>query len=84
MAARRLESVRAALHQPEAAPAPQVAAVAAADGEAVDCEFFRQHGYVSLGKILSDSDLAACRECFDRNRRDYHQFWASNAIWQSW
>ncbi len=48
-----------------------------------DYDFFKENGYVSLGKILSDDELHRFADLFDRNRRDYSRFWRNNGIWQT-
>ena len=48
-----------------------------------DYDFFKENGYVSLGKILSDEELARFVDLFDRNRREFSRFWNDNGIWQT-
>ena len=48
-----------------------------------DYDFFRDHGYVSLGKILSDEEVTRFADLFERNRRDFSRFWNDNGIWQT-
>jgi hypothetical protein len=83
-------SSTAAAPTPAAGPAAVAAAPAAAGARGVardddaDYELFRRHGFLELGKILSDAELEACRELFDRNCRDHAASWTENTIWQSW
>ena len=48
-----------------------------------DYDFFRDNGYVSLGKILSDDEVTRFADLFDRNRREFNRFWNDNGIWQT-
>ena len=48
-----------------------------------DYDFFKENGYLSLGKILSDAEVTRFADLFDRNRRDYSRYWGNNGIWQS-
>ena len=48
-----------------------------------DYDFFKENGYLSLGKILSDDEATRFAGLFDRNRRDYSPFWKDNGIWQT-
>ncbi len=46
-------------------------------------DFFKENGYLTLGKLLSDDEVTRFAELFDRNRSQYERFWRSNVIWQS-
>jgi hypothetical protein len=35
-----------------------------------DRDFFRQHGYLDLGKVLSDAEVARFVEFYDRDRSE--------------
>jgi hypothetical protein len=48
-----------------------------------DYDFFRDNGYLSLGKILSDAELVRFGKAFERDRRDFTRFWNENGIWQT-
>ena len=48
-----------------------------------DYDFFKDNGYLSLGKILSDDEVARFVDVFDRDRRDFGRFWNENGIWQT-
>ena len=48
-----------------------------------DYDFFRDHGYLSLGKILSDEEISRFGDSFERDRRDFARFWKDNGIWQT-
>ena len=48
-----------------------------------DYDFFKANGYLSLGKILSDDEVARFVDAFDRDRRDFGRFWKENDIWQT-
>ena len=48
-----------------------------------DYDFFKDNGYLSLGKILSDDEVTRFADLFDRNRRDFSRFWNDNGIWQT-
>ena len=48
-----------------------------------DYGFFKDNGYLSLGKILSDDEVARFVDLFDRDRRAFGRFWRDNDIWQS-
>ena len=48
-----------------------------------DYDFFKENGYLSLGKILGDDEVTRFAGLFDRNRRDYSRFWRDNGIWQT-
>jgi hypothetical protein len=48
-----------------------------------DYDFFKDNGYLSLGKILSDDEVARFVEVFDRDRRDFGRIWNDNGIWQT-
>ena len=41
-----------------------------------DREFFRQYGYVSIGKILTDEEVAHYTEQYDHDRETYGYFWS--------
>jgi len=41
-----------------------------------DLEFFKQNGYISLGKILTDNELARYTEQYDRDRETQGYFWS--------
>ena len=47
-----------------------------------DYEFFKENGYLSLGKILNDEEVARFADVFERERRDFSRFWTDNGIWQ--
>ena len=46
-------------------------------------DFFKENGYLILGKLLGGDEVARFAKAFYRNRRDYGRFWNSNGIWQS-
>ena len=46
-------------------------------------DFFKEKGYLALGKLLNDDEVTRFAELFDRNRSQYDRFWRSNVIWQS-
>ncbi len=48
-----------------------------------DYDFFKDNGYLSLGKILSDDEVTRFADLFDRNRRDFDRFWTDNGTWQT-
>ena len=48
-----------------------------------DYDFFRNNGYLSLGKILSDDEVTRFTELFDQERRDRSGFWKDTGIWQT-
>ena len=48
-----------------------------------DYDFFRNNGYLSLGKILSDDEVTRFTELFDQERRDRSDFWKDTGIWQT-
>ena len=48
-----------------------------------DYEFFKDTGYLSLGKILSDSEIVRFVDTFDRDRRDFGRSWTTTGIWQT-
>ena len=48
-----------------------------------DYEFFKENGYASLGKILSDDEVGRFVDLFDRDRRDFGRFWTGTGIWQT-
>ena len=43
-------------------------------------DFFKENGYLILGKLLGGDEVARFAEAFYRNRRDYGRFWNSNGI----
>jgi len=45
--------------------------------------FFKNHGYLVLGKILADDEVSRFVDLFDRDRRDFGRFWNDNGIWQT-
>ncbi len=47
-----------------------------------DYEFFKENGYLSLGKILNDEEVARFSDVFERERRDFSRYWTDNGIWQ--
>ena len=48
-----------------------------------DYEFFKDNGYLSLGKILSDDEVTRFEKIFDRDRRDFGRSWVTTGIWQT-
>ena len=48
-----------------------------------DYDFFEENGYLVLGKILNDEEVARFVDVFDRDRRDFGRCWSDNGIWQS-
>ncbi len=46
-------------------------------------DFFKDNGYLTLGKILSDDEVARFGQIFDRDRCDFGGFWKGNGIWQT-
>ena len=48
-----------------------------------DYDFFKEHGYLVLGKILSDDEVTRFLEIYERQRRDFGRFWKETGIWQS-
>ncbi len=48
-----------------------------------DYDFFKENGYLPLGRILRDDEVARFVEAFDRDRRDYGRYWNENGIWQT-
>ena len=46
-------------------------------------DFFKSNGYLSLGKILSDDEVARFTDLFERQRRDFGRFWGDTGIWQT-
>ena len=40
-----------------------------------DQAFFRQNGFINLGKILSDEEVDHFRDLFDEDRRRFPYFW---------
>ena len=46
-------------------------------------DFFKDHGYLALGNILSDDEVACFVGVFDRDRRDFGHCWNDNGIWQT-
>lgn len=43
--------------------------------EHADYEFFKEHGYLVLGKVLNDEELARFVALYDRDRRESWYFW---------
>lgn len=41
----------------------------------VDYEFFKQHGYLSLGKVLNDEEISRYTEEYDRDRAEHGYLW---------
>ncbi len=48
-----------------------------------DYDFFKNNGYLSLGKVLSDDEVARFEDAFDRDRRDFSRSWTTTGIWQT-
>ncbi len=48
-----------------------------------DYDFFKDNGYLSLGKILSDDEVACFVDLFDQTRREFGRFWNVNGIFQT-
>ena len=48
-----------------------------------DFDFFKDNGYLSLGKILSDDEVSRFVDAFERDRREFGRFWNDNGIWQT-
>jgi hypothetical protein len=48
-----------------------------------DYDFFKDNGYLSLGKMLSDAEVTRFVDILDGDRRDFSRFWINNGIWQS-
>ena len=46
-------------------------------------DIFKEKGYLDLGKLLSDAEVARFAGLFDRDRSRFGRFWKSNVIWQS-
>ncbi len=40
-----------------------------------DLEFFRQNGFIKLGKIFTDGEVGHFHHLFDEDRRQYPYFW---------
>ncbi len=40
-----------------------------------DYEFFKENGYLVLGKILNAAELTRCLDLFDRNRCEEAHLW---------
>ena len=41
----------------------------------IDLEFFRQNGFINLGKVFTDSEVKLFQHLFDEDRRQYPYFW---------
>jgi hypothetical protein len=48
-----------------------------------DLEFFKQNGYVSLGKVLSDEDVNHYTAQYDRDRSEFSYMWRGYGHHQS-
>ena len=48
-----------------------------------DVEFFRANGYVSLGRLLDDRELAHFQDVYDRDRERFADHWYRFGHWQT-